>query len=128
MTASKAPTFLGLTHASSVNAFVMSSEFASATVTQSLMPSKDRAPPNFPVVDQTGPDSVPSLAEGDESRAVVPVASLKPSARTGAAVFGTLLTVTTTFVAVFVLPAASFATAVSVWLAFVAVVEFQVTP
>src|SRR4051794_2014753 len=98
MMPSKAPAFLGLTHASSVAAVVRSSEFASATVTQSLTPSKDSAPPYLPPVAHVGPDSVPLLPDGDASLADVPLVSLKPSASTGAAPAVTLLTVTLTAV------------------------------
>ncbi len=50
---------LGRTQASSVIAFVRSSAAVSATVTMSLTPSNESAPPFLPAVDQTAPAIVP---------------------------------------------------------------------
>ena len=50
---------LGRTQASSVIAFVRSSAAVSATVTMSLTPSNESAPPLRPAVDQTAPAIVP---------------------------------------------------------------------
>ena len=51
---------------------VRSSESASGTVTQSLMPSKLSAPPNLPAVLRVAPVIVPVLPRPDASAAVVP--------------------------------------------------------
>ena len=57
---------------------VTSREAESATVTQSLTPSKVSALPNFPVVTRVGPLSTPTFPEPEESSAVVPVGSSNP--------------------------------------------------
>src|SRR4051794_817745 len=64
----------GLTHASRVIAPVRSSELASATVTQLLVPLNDRAPPNFPVT-RVAAVRVPVFPLPDASAVVVPLAS-----------------------------------------------------
>src|ERR687888_506106 len=74
------PTAVGRTQASIVMPVVRSSTSASATVTQSLTPSKLRAPPNLPAVFHVGPFSVPVLPRPDASAAVVPDVSSKPQA------------------------------------------------
>src|SRR3954451_15162282 len=74
------PTAVGRTQPSSVMPVVRSRESASATVTQSLTPSKLRAPPNLPAVLRTGPLIVPVLPRPDASSAVVPDVSPKPRA------------------------------------------------
>src|SRR4051812_5328744 len=109
---------VGRTHASSVIPAVRSSEFESATVTMLSTPLKDSAPPNLPPVERVAPVIVPGLLEPELSVAVVPDSSSKPSAVTrpvggGGAVFDT---VTATVVDVVVLPPASRATAVRLWL------------
>src|SRR5919198_2741749 len=89
------PSAFGLTHASSVMPFVRSSEFESETVTQELVPLKDSALPNLPLVDQVVFAVVPVLLFPERSVTVVPVPSSKLYAATrpdGA----TLLTVTVT--------------------------------
>jgi hypothetical protein len=68
----------GRTHASTVMPVVRSREAASATVTQSLTPSNDRAPPYLPAAVQAAPETVPALELPEPSAAVVPVVSLKP--------------------------------------------------
>ena len=67
----------GNTHASSVMPVVRSSDGASATVTQSLTPSKDRALPNFPCVLQVAPEIVPVRPLPEVSATVVPLPALK---------------------------------------------------
>ena len=68
----------GETHASSVIALVRSSVAASATVTQSLVPSNDSARPKRPASVWVGPASVPALLLPELSVAALPVASSKP--------------------------------------------------
>ena len=68
----------GLTQASSVMAPVRSSGFASAIVTQSLTPSKERAAPWRPLAVRVAPEMVPLLAEAEASWAAVPEGSSKP--------------------------------------------------
>ena len=72
------PSAEGRTHASSVIAFVRSSEFASGVVTQSLTPSKLSAEPYRPAAFQVAPDTVPVLPAADESAAVEPEPALNP--------------------------------------------------
>src|SRR5262245_60167515 len=74
----------GLTQASSVIRWVRSREAASATVTQLLVPLKERAFPYLPAVVHVAPERVPVLLVPEESAVVVPAPSSKPSARTGA--------------------------------------------
>src|SRR4051794_30711514 len=106
------PAAVGFTHASSVIAFVRSSELESAMLTMSSTPSKDSARPNLPVVDRaTPPASVPPLPLPDESIAAVPLVSSKPYAATSPV--GS--TVTETGADVLVLADVSRATAVSAW-------------
>src|SRR4051794_28951425 len=76
------PTADGRTHASMVNPVVASSELLSATVTQSLVPSKLRAPPNFPAVTRVAPSIVPGLPRPEASTAVAPDVSSNPHAPT----------------------------------------------
>src|SRR5437867_3080842 len=92
----------GLTHASSVMPAVRSRSLASATVTQSLTPSKDNAAPFLPAVDQEAPEMVPVCALPDASAVDVPVPSSKAYAAISPAGGGgtTLETVTLTAVAV----------------------------
>src|SRR3954464_5527203 len=117
-TVSQLPSTSGLTHASSVSGPLVSSESASGTVTQSLTPSKFRAPPKRPAVVQAAPETVPVLPLPDLSATVVPVPSSKPQAPTrplggGVEPFDTL---TCTADEGTVLPAASLAPAVSEYL------------
>src|SRR3989441_4805235 len=82
MTVSQPSMAVGLTHASSVMPAVRSSGVPAApsmTVTQSSMPSNDNALPILPGT-RTAPVMLPLRALGDESVAVVPLASSKPSA------------------------------------------------
>src|SRR5262245_22393190 len=72
----------GFTHASRVMAPDRSSELASLTVTQSLTPSNDSAPPYLPPAVQAAPESVPLFPWLLESAAVVPLPSLKLYAAT----------------------------------------------
>ncbi len=90
------PTAVGRTHASSVMPVVRSSESASGTVTQSLMPSKLSAPPKRPPVLRVGPLSVPVLPRPDASAVVVPDASSKPHAPTRFEATGLTVNVTAT--------------------------------
>src|SRR3954452_6596563 len=73
----------GLTQASSVIPLVRSIGLAvvSATVTQSSMPSNDRALPNLPATCRA-PRTVPFFATTDESAATRPVVSSNPNAAT----------------------------------------------
>ncbi len=71
------PRAVGSAHASTVMALVRSSELESGIVTQSFVPSKDRAAPNFPIV-QVGPALVPLLELPEESAMLVPVPSSNP--------------------------------------------------
>src|SRR5918995_5151763 len=61
------PAVLGLTQPSSVMPVVRSSEGASATVTQSLIPSKLSAPPLRPSVVGVAPETVPWFPSPDAS-------------------------------------------------------------
>ena len=76
------PTAVGRTQPSSVMPVVRSSESASATVTQSLMPSKLSAPPNLPAALRTAPLIVPVLPRPEASAVVVALVSSKPHAPT----------------------------------------------
>src|SRR6476619_5188449 len=98
----------GWTHASRVIPVVRSNPAESATVTQSLTPSNERAPPYLPVV-QVAPEIVPVIPP-TVLFTVVPVPSLNPNAATSR-VF-VLLVVTVTPEEVPMLPAASRALAV----------------
>src|SRR3954463_2125625 len=62
---------VGLIHASSVIAVVRSSDAASGTVTQSLMPLNDNAVPYFPAV-HAAPVMVPVLPVPDTSNTCAP--------------------------------------------------------
>ena len=57
---------------------VRSSEPASLTVTQSLIPSNDSALPYLPLAVRVAPEIVPLLPLPEASVTVVPDASLKP--------------------------------------------------
>ena len=61
---------------------VRSSDAASATVTQSLTPSNDSAPPERPAAVRVAPRSCPVLPEPDASATVGPDASSNPYAAT----------------------------------------------
>jgi len=63
-------TEVGLTQPISVIPVVRSSEFESATVTQSLTPSKVTAPPYLPATVATAPESVPLLLLPETSATV----------------------------------------------------------
>src|SRR5262245_29705874 len=118
------PSALGLTQASNVMPVVRSSELLSATVTQLLVPLKDRAPPNLPADVHVALERVPLLLLPELSAAAVPVPSLKPRASTRP--FGAALdTVTVTPPEVDWLPAASRARAVIVCAPLVAPVVFH---
>ena len=109
------PSADGLTHASNVIPAVRSSEFESATVTQSLTPSKLSAEPYRPAALHTGPEIEPTFPFPDESAAVVPEPASNPYAATRPRPSGgpaELLTVTVIAVEVVVWPAVSRATAV----------------
>ena len=69
---------LGLTQASSVIAFVRSSEAESGTSTRLLVPLKLSAPPYLPPVVRVAPTVVPLFWDEEESVTVVPAASSKP--------------------------------------------------
>src|SRR4051812_14211414 len=73
---------VGLTHASIVMPVVRSSEFASATVTQSLVPLNESAEPNLPPAFHVAPETVPVLLLPDASVTVVPLPSSKLYAAT----------------------------------------------
>ena len=62
----------GFTHASSVMPLLRESEAESATVTQSLTPSKVSAPPDLPAVVQVAPEIVPLLPRPELSASVEP--------------------------------------------------------
>ncbi len=108
-----APAPLGRTQAESVIPFVRSRSFASATVTQSSIPSNESAPPFLPAADHSGPEIVPVWPLPVASASVVPEPALKPYAATSPAGGGGALlsTVTVTAAEVVWLPAASPATA-----------------
>jgi hypothetical protein len=96
----------GRTQASRVIAVVRSSDAESATVTQSLTPSKLRALPNLPVV-QVAPLTVPPFPRPDPSAVPVPEPSSNPYPATRP-VGGALVTVAlASFEAGLMLPAAS---------------------
>ena len=66
------PFVVGLTHAESVSALVMSRDAASATVTQSFEPSNESALPNRPAAVQVAPESDPVFPLPEPSATVVP--------------------------------------------------------
>ncbi len=76
------PSAVGFTHADAVMPVVSRTELASLTVTQSLTPSKVRAPPKRPEVVRVAPLIVPVLPAVEASGVVVPDASSKPQAPT----------------------------------------------
>src|SRR5690349_4456441 len=84
---------------------VKSSELASATVTESLMPSNDNALPVCPAT-RVGPDTVPGLPVPDASVAVAPLASLNAHAPTSPVAGGETTSVTGTSTGEPVAPAA----------------------
>src|SRR6478609_4296096 len=90
------PMAVGCIHASSVMPVVRSRLFASATVTQLLVPLKLSAPPNLPAATCVAPVIVPGLFCPDESAAVVPVVSSKPHAPTRLVEAGLTVSVTAT--------------------------------
>src|SRR5712692_8727778 len=108
------------THASNVALAPGVSASMSAASTKLLVPLSDTQLPNLQALLHAAPDNVAVLLLTDASDAVVPAPSSKEYAAT--ALVCTLATVTTTPVDVVVFPAASRATAVSVWLPLVAVV------
>src|SRR5215475_3517538 len=65
----------GFTQAERVKELDRSREFESATVTLSLMPSKDNALPIFPAVQTGRPTKAPLFPFPEESAAVVPFPS-----------------------------------------------------
>src|SRR5690348_3957769 len=83
-TASQPVRDLGETQASSVRAPVSRREEASLTVTQLLVPLKDKASPYFPVATQAALEMVPLFPEPDESTTTGPAPSLNPYAATSA--------------------------------------------
>src|SRR2546423_13382623 len=99
-------TLLGFTQPSSVMPLVRCRRALSLTVTQALVPLKDRALPNLPVAAQVALARAPVRPCPEASAALVPAPSLKPYAATrpvGAA----LATVTVTLAAVVRCPAVS---------------------
>src|SRR6266540_1857487 len=107
-------TDVGFTQPIRVNPVVRSSEFESATVTQSLTPSKVSAPPYLPTTVATAPDTVPTLLLPEPSATDEPLTLLNEYAATkpeGGGP-GALLTVTSTGPEVVRCPAPSRATAV----------------
>src|SRR5688572_24160439 len=65
---------------------VTSSAAASGTVTQSLTPSNDSAPPFLPAAACVAPEMVPVKLLPEASAVVVPLVSLKPYAATSPAI------------------------------------------
>src|SRR4029453_9840481 len=122
-----APAPVGLTQAESVIPLLRSRSLASATVTQSVTPSNESAPPFFPAADHVAPEIVPVCPLPVASAAVVPVPASKDQAATrpdgGGGVC--LPTVPVPAADVVSLPAASRATARRVWRPAVAVVVTQ---
>src|SRR5215469_3804046 len=84
----------GFTQASMVTPDVMSSEGASFTVIQLLVPSNKRAPPNLPAAIQVAPEMKPVLPLPEKSVTVAPEPSLKLYAATSPVGGGDVLTVT----------------------------------
>ena len=100
---------VGKIQASSVARLVRSSDAASGTVTQSLIPSKVRADPILPAVVRVAPEIVPLLPRPEASVAAGPLASSKPQAPTGpvpGGVTGLTVNVTATVLGEPVAPAA----------------------
>src|SRR5688572_25423739 len=87
---------VGRTQASTVIPVVRSSVARSATVTQSLTPSNDRALPLCPAVVQVAPEIVPAGPLPDLSAVVVPAPSSNPKAATRPAAPGSLSVIVTT--------------------------------
>src|SRR4051812_305507 len=94
---------------------VRSSELLSGTLTRSLTPSNDSAPPNLPAVVQTAPEIVPGLLLPDRSATVVPppASKLYAAARPVGGGGATLLPVTVPPADVAAFPELSVATAVN---------------
>src|SRR5689334_3760717 len=99
------PRAVGCTQASRVMPVVRSRLFASATVTQLLVPLKLNAPPNLPAATWVAPVMVPGLFWPEESAAVVPVVSSKPHAPTRLVEAGLTVSVTATVLGEPVAPA-----------------------
>jgi len=72
------PRLLGRTQASSVIVLDRSRLAESATVTQSLTPSKLRAEPFLPAVVQAAPEIEPVFALPESSRRLLPLPASKP--------------------------------------------------
>ena len=68
---------VGRTQASSVIAVVRSRAAVSATVTQSLTPSNESAPPFLPAADQVAPEIVPACPRPEMSASVGPLPASK---------------------------------------------------
>src|SRR3954468_18172576 len=98
----------------------------SGTVTTSLTPSNESAPPNLPAVVRVAPEIVPALPRPDASVTCRPTASLNPYAATRPGGAGGRFNTVTETLAVEELPARSVATADSVCAPFDVVVEFHV--
>src|SRR5438309_1554094 len=81
-------TALGFTHASSVIPFARSSEGASGTVTQLLLPLNASAPPKRPPLDQAVFETVPLFPCPDASATVEPEPSSNAYAATSAVAAG----------------------------------------
>src|SRR4029453_15773596 len=77
-----APAPVGLTQAESVIPLLKSRSLASATVTQSLTPSKESAPPFLPAADHVAPEIVPVFPLPVASPAGVHVPASKDHAAT----------------------------------------------
>src|SRR4051812_41760760 len=114
ITVCQSDSVLGLTQPSSVMAPPRSSEALAGIVTQ-FVPAKVSAEPNLPAAVRVAPVIVPLLCALEVSVTVVPLASSKPQAPTmPVGSTAGLLTVIATEAEVVVLPASSFAVAVSV--------------
>ena len=72
------PSASGATQASSVIAFVSASDAECGTLTRSLTPSNDSAPPKRPFAVRVAPLIVPALPLPDASPAVGPDGSSNP--------------------------------------------------
>ena len=118
----------GFTQASIVIPVVRSSDAALATVTHALVPLNDSAPPNLPAAVRVALEIVPVLPWPDASvTCTTPLASLNPYAATSPLGVCAVFDTTTSTVACERFPAASRATAASVWGAFDVVAVFHVT-
>src|SRR5512133_2374693 len=99
------PRAVGCTQASRVMPVVRSRLFAAATVTQWLVRSERKAPPDPPAASWVAPVMVPGLFWPEESAAVVPVVSSKPHAPTRLVEAGLTVSVTATVLGEPVAPA-----------------------